>query len=153
VSGGRETRYEAGVARTYATERIEVMWEPELCTHESVCWQTLPEVFDPTDRPWVKPAGADPDVLARTVAACPTGALRFRRLDGGPQEPELVGDETRVEVRRDGPLELRGQVRIRLTDGEVRVMTRALLCRCGASRNRPFCDNSHLRVGFRDPVD
>lgn len=145
-----ETRYEAGVARRYATERIEVEWEPELCTHESRCWQTLPEVFDPTSRPWVRPGAADPDVLAQTVAACPTGALRFRRLDGGPQEPEVVGSETRVEVRRDGPLELRGQIRIRRPSGETREVTRALLCRCGASRNTPFCDNSHVRIGFRD---
>jgi uncharacterized Fe-S cluster protein YjdI len=152
MSPEREARYEAGVVRRYATEHIEVDWEPELCTHESVCWRTLPEVFDPNARPWVRPAAAEPDVLAQTVAGCPTGALRFRRLDGGPQEPDLVGSETRVDVRRDGPLELRGQVRVRLPDGQVRDVTRALLCRCGATGNRPFCDNSHLRIGFRDPV-
>jgi CDGSH-type Zn-finger protein len=78
---------------------------------------------------------------------CPTGALHFERLDGGEQEPEP--DETTVKVQVNGPLYLRGKVRIVGPGGHViREDTRVALCRCGHSKNKPFCDGSHFRVRF-----
>lgn len=134
--------------RTYANDSIEVAWEPRLCIHTGNCVRGLGEVFDRDRRPWVRVDGADADRVAATVLTCPTGALRFRRLDGGPQEEPP--SETTIEPQPDGPLFVRG--RLRLVDGEgktVREVTRAALCRCGASGNKPFCDNSHRTIGFK----
>jgi uncharacterized Fe-S cluster protein YjdI len=150
---GIEARRRAGVERVYATERIEVTWDPSRCTHVGRCFHTLPDVFDPRARPWVRPEAADPDTLAEVVMSCPTGALGFRRLDGGPQEEELVGDGMRVRARPDGPLEIRGRTRLVDAHRHETQETRAWLCRCGASEHKPFCDNSHLRADFRDPQD
>jgi CDGSH-type Zn-finger protein/uncharacterized Fe-S cluster protein YjdI len=138
---------ERGPRRVYANEAIEVHWEPKLCIHVRNCVRGLPEVFDPDARPWVVVGAADSDRIAETVLTCPTGALHFRRLDGGPQES---GTElTSVEPRPNGPLYVRGHVRIVDADGElIREDTRVALCRCGASENKPFCDGSHRRVGF-----
>ena len=82
---------------------------------------------------------------------CPAerGALQYRRLDGGPQE--TGPDPAIVTPVRNGPLLVRGRVEIRREDGSVEVMPRASLCRCGDSSNKPFCDNTHLRNGFRAP--
>jgi CDGSH-type Zn-finger protein len=47
-------------------------------------------------------------------------------------------------------LQVRGNLEI--TSGTGRVVARiqsARLCRCGASQNKPFCDNSHERIGFK----
>ena len=79
---------------------------------------------------------------------CPTGALHFERLDDGPQEPGP--EETTISARLNGPLFVRGKVRI-LGPGSrlIREDTRVALCRCGHSENKPFCDGSHRRVGFR----
>lgn len=83
------------------------------------------------------------------IQTCPTGALHFERLDGGPQEPAPA--TTTVTVTQDGPLYLHGNIEVRDATGAViRRDTRLALCQCGASRNKPFCDNSHLLVGFRD---
>jgi Iron-binding zinc finger CDGSH type len=72
----------------------------------------------------------------------------IRRLDGGSEEQ--AAEETTVDPRPDGPLFVRGRLRIVNADGDViREDTRAALCRCGASENKPFCDGSHLRVGFK----
>lgn len=150
---GREIRHDEGVARTYATDRIEVTWQPELCTHAGNCYRGLPEAFDPRRRPWVRVDAVDPDTVAAVVVSCPTGALRFRRLDDGPQELDLIGDGTRIRARRDGPIEVRGAVRLTDATRTVHEVTRALLCRCGGSANKPFCDNTHLRIDFRDPED
>lgn len=89
----------------------------------------------------------NPDEIAETVLTCPTGALHFRRVDGGEQE--TAATETTVEPLPNGPLLVRG--RLKIVDAEGRVIredTRLALCRCGASGNKPFCDGSHRRVGF-----
>lgn len=50
---------------------------------------------------------------------------------------------------RNGPLLVRGRIEVRREDGSLEVLPRATLCRCGDSANKPFCDNTHLRNGFR----
>jgi uncharacterized Fe-S cluster protein YjdI len=138
---------ERGPSRKYTGERIEVEWEPRLCIHVRNCVRALPQVFDAEARPWITVDAADPDAVAATVRSCPTGALHFRRLDGGPQEEAPA--EATIEPRPNGPLFVRGRVRIVGADGEVvREDTRVALCRCGGSANKPFCDGSHRRNGF-----
>jgi CDGSH-type Zn-finger protein len=84
--------------------------------------------------------------IADTVQRCPSGALHFRRTDGGMEEATLRSNE--VWITQDGPLYFRGELEIH-TATAVLKETRAALCRCGASRNKPFCDNSHANIGFR----
>ena len=141
-------RRRRGEARVYADGRIEVEWEPRLCIHTQRCVHTLPEVFDAQARPWIRLDRADADRIAGAVALCPTGALHFRRLDGGPEEEAPA--EPVVVPRPNGPLFVHGRVRIEDADGTlIREDTRLALCRCGASENKPFCDGSHRRIGFQ----
>ena len=149
-----EARRQSGVERVYRNAHIAVSWEPKLCIHAGYCFRGLPEVFQPESRPWVKVEAATADQIAETVMACPTGALHFERLDGGPQE--LAPEETTIQARPNGPLYVRGKLRITGIGGKlIREDTRLALCRCGSSENKPFCDGSHRRVGFRatDPPE
>ena len=142
----QQERKRPGVERIYSNEQIAVSWEPRLCIHFGACFRRLPGVFKPLDRPWVDVNSAPPDEIAATVMQCPTGALHFERLDGGPQE--AVPEETRITERPNGPLFVRGHLKIRREDGSVRDETRVALCRCGQSANKPFCDGTHRRIGF-----
>lgn len=145
-----EARKRPGVERVYRSRQgeIAVYWEPKLCNHTGNCFRGLPEVFKPQNRPWVLADAAPPHEIAAVVMTCPTGALHFERLDGGPQEPQP--EETTIDARPNGPLHVRGRVRILGPGGQlIREDTRVALCRCGASANKPFCDGSHRRVGFR----
>ena len=136
-----------GPSRTYVGQAIEVDWEPRLCIHVQNCVRRLPQVFRAEERPWILVEGADADAVAATVEQCPTGALHYRRLDGAPQESPA--EETTVEPRPNGPLFLRGPLKIVGEDGEViREDTRVALCRCGGSANKPFCDGTHRNIGF-----
>jgi uncharacterized Fe-S cluster protein YjdI len=136
-----------GPTRTYTGEAIEVHWEPSFCIHVQNCVRELPGVFNAAERPWIVIDGADADAVAATVEKCPTGALHYRRLDGGPQEQAPA--EAVVDPRPNGPLFLRGRLRIVDDGGEViREDTRVALCRCGGSANKPFCDGTHRRIGF-----
>ena len=145
-------RHQPGVEKVYANDRIEVIWEPAFCIHVAECLRGLPDVFDAQRRPWIIVDNASPDEIADVVQRCPTGALHFRRLDGGQQEP--APQETSVELRPNGPLFVRGRIRIQSAGGRlIREDTRIALCRCGGSENKPFCDGTHRRIGFRSGPD
>jgi uncharacterized Fe-S cluster protein YjdI len=138
----------AETQRVYRNERIAVIWRSSRCVHSRNCVNGLPAVFRPGERPWVQVDAATADEVARTVSRCPSGALAYERLDGGEQE--TAAEEVVIEVLANGPLAIRGNVRIVRPDGTtLREATRVTLCRCGQSGNKPFCDGTHLRVGFQ----
>jgi uncharacterized Fe-S cluster protein YjdI len=144
----QEERKKPTVAREYRTGEIAVFWEPAFCIHAAACLMGLPQVFDAGARPWIAIDAASADEIAETVMSCPTGALHFKRLDGGPQED--APEQTTVRPRPNGPLFQRGRLRVTDEAGNVvREDTRIALCRCGHSANKPFCDATHRRIGFR----
>lgn len=136
--------------RHYADERIDVSYDATRCIHAAVCVHRLPAVFDTARRPWILPSGAEADAIAAVVARCPTGALHATRLDGG--SAEQVPAENSIVPMPNGPLYVRGQLNLRSPEGDVTLDdVRIALCRCGQSKNKPFCDNSHRDADFRDP--
>src|SRR4029077_12906909 len=96
-------------------------------------------------RPWVLPDKAKADDLAKVIERCPSGALQYKRLDGGPEESGP--DPARMTPIRNGPLLVHGRVEVKREDGTSEVLPRASLCRCGQSASRSFCDNTHIRIG------
>jgi uncharacterized Fe-S cluster protein YjdI len=158
------TSHPRHVRRDYATDRIVVHWDSARCIHSANCLQGLPDVFDLRRRPWIRVDRAEADRVARVVDTCPSRALTYTRLDGGASGPNAVGateaeapvpdDGTPVVIslKPDGPLTIEGTVRIELARGEVLDVTdRTVLCRCGGSSNKPFCDGTHKRIGFEAP--
>jgi uncharacterized Fe-S cluster protein YjdI/CDGSH-type Zn-finger protein len=138
----------AAVRKVYRGRDIEVSFDLDICIHIAECLRGHPGVFKLDRRPWVLPDLADADEVAEIVERCPTGALLYRRLDGGEQEHHAG---TTVVPVRDGPLLVTGDIEIRHEDGTVETLPRATLCRCGASKHKPFCDNEHLAIDFHAP--
>ena len=137
--------------QTYEGEAVTVTFDPGLCIHSEECVHGLPAVFDPSRRRWIRPDGASADEVVAAVARCPSGALRARRRGDrvASMNPE---EEIEIRVSRDGPLLLRGRLRIVSAAGEtIATADAAALCRCGATANPPFCDGSHTRIGFAKP--
>jgi len=135
--------------RTYENDGIRVSWDSSLCIHTAKCIKLGEGTFDPSRRPWVDLSQATVDAIAMAVGECPTGALRYERLDGGPQE--LTPNETTIVPFPNGPLMVRGEVQLRDRNGNLfSAAPRMSLCRCGNSQNQPFCDLSHRDSGFRD---
>jgi uncharacterized Fe-S cluster protein YjdI len=132
--------------REYATDEIVVEWHPTLCFHSQNCVRALPAVFNSQRRPWIDPNAANADEIASAVDACPSGALRWRR-PGGKVVPPTATIE--VTPSHDGPLLVRGPIRVVQSDGTTEELPRAAFCRCGQSGNKPFCDGTHREVGFR----
>ena len=91
---------------------------------------------------WIHPDAASAEEVMRIAKNCPSGAIRCERHDGG--EPESAPIVNTVRVRENGPLAFNAPLRMRgVGDG-----LRATLCRCGASKRKPWCDGSHAEAGF-----
>jgi len=135
----------------YTGEKIDVTYDAGRCIHAAECISRLHAVFDNSKRPWVQPDAGLADGVAATILHCPSGALHYERKDGGAVEP--IPAHNTISLSEDGPLYLRGDFTIVNGAGEVVVNdTRAALCRCGASQNKPFCDNAHITIGFIAPA-
>jgi CDGSH-type Zn-finger protein/uncharacterized Fe-S cluster protein YjdI len=124
-------------------DKLELMFEARRCIHARFCVTGAPQVFlANVQGPWIHPDAMPVERLVEIAHACPSGAIRYRRVDGASDETappvNLAG------IRERGPYAFRGQLQI---DGEARGF-RATLCRCGASKNKPFCDGSHNEIGF-----
>ena len=136
--------------RRFESDEIEVLYDRKRCIHVAACIRTLPSVFSGQQRPWIQPGNASADAVAEAVMRCPSGALQFRRKDGGLQETP-PGENT-IRIEPGGPLYVRGEVVLTTPDDEVLLEdTRVALCRCGASSHKPLCDQSHEEIGFDDP--
>ena len=136
----------------YESDALTVSWDPNLCIHSEVCVRGLPEVFDPTQRRWIRPELAAAERVSEVVARCPSGALKVQWPDGrAPEVLQAAGPVVVVRVSTGGPLVLSGPVRVERDDGEVLLEGDAVsLCRCGGTANPPFCDGSHQRDEHRN---
>jgi CDGSH-type Zn-finger protein/uncharacterized Fe-S cluster protein YjdI len=132
----------AGV-ETVQGRQIELQFEAKRCIHSRFCVTWAPRVFlANVQGPWIHPDAVSVERLVEVAHACPSGAIRYRRKDGAPDEP--VPEVNLATVREAGPYAFRAALQI---DG-VPAGFRATLCRCGASRNKPYCDGSHHEIGF-----
>lgn len=63
--------------------------------------------------------------------------------------PSQRASRITISCIKDGPLTFRGHLRLHDKLGKECVKMRGSLCRCGQSANKPFCDGSHERAGFK----
>lgn len=142
--------------RDYTNGEITVFWRPAKCIHATTCYKELIDVFNPRKRPWVNMEGAPTKRIIEVVEKCPTQALYWRYnkdLSADPAYQPKPKEETEtfteIKVMKDGPLLLKGSFRVLNPDGsELKTMRLTSLCRCGSSRNMPFCDGNHRITGF-----
>ncbi len=140
----------AEVTKEYSNGEVTVVWKPDQCIHSKICWTGLSGVFDPRKRPWVTIAGADSNTIMAQVDKCPSGALSYY-FNEKPEEQKDVDVDTIVEVMKSGPLLVYGNITVKDKDGNESKKNRVTaLCRCGASANKPYCDGTHVKIGFKD---
>jgi CDGSH-type Zn-finger protein/uncharacterized Fe-S cluster protein YjdI len=124
-------------------EKMTLLYEGKKCIHARFCVTGAPSVFLANVKgPWIHPDAMDVDRLVEIAHACPSGAIHYVRKDGKPDEtPPPVN---LISIREGGPYAVRADLHV---DGEA-ASYRATLCRCGASKNKPYCDGSHHAVDF-----
>lgn len=123
---------------------IDLLDVEDLCAIARFC-DVEPDIWDSAEN------SADPKSRERAVEIawnCPAGRLAIVRKDGSPVEPDLPLEISLIEdvaIDCKGPLWVKGGIPIEGADGEVyEIRNRVTLCRCGESRNMPFCDGAHM---------
>src|SRR6185295_16882447 len=135
--------YTPGAIEEARGEKVVLRFEAKRCIHARHCVLGAPRVFlANVQGPWLYPDEIDPEGMAHIARSCPSGAITYERLDGGPAEP--VPEVNELRLRENGPYAVRADAEL---IGHGRLL-RATLCRCGQSRNKPFCDGSHNAAGF-----
>ncbi len=139
------------VTKHYSNADITVVWKPSLCAHSTLCWKGLSSVFNPRMRPWIRIDGAWTEEIIAQVEKCPSGALSYYRNDKPLLPDEKDEAETTIQVSKNGPLMVYGNVCVKHADGtESKNKRVTAFCRCGHSGNKPFCDGTHVKIGFKD---
>ena len=137
--------------KRYTKDELTVIWQPELCIHSTLCWKGLNDVFNPKIRPWINMTGAEINQIKEQVEKCPSGALSYTADNVFVSEDGSETDvSTSVEVMKNGPLMVYGNIVVKHSNGtEVKKTKVTAFCRCGASGNKPFCDGTHMKIGFK----
>jgi len=137
---------------TYNGDDITVTYDTERCIHAARCVDGLPEVFNPEREPWIDADEAPGDKIADVIETCPTGALHYKMK--ASDRSETAPSHNRISLQKDGPVYMYGDIEVQDHEGNVVLKdTRFAFCRCGASGNKPACDNSHKEIEFEAGTD
>lgn len=147
-NGGDMTEKYTGTTqdRRYEGKNVDITYNLKRCIHAKVCVNRLSEVFDVDKRPWIDADGASADDVANVIQLCPSGALHYERKGDGTGEP--IPPVNRIILHPDEYIQFIGNLEIQGATVDLQAETRASLCRCGASSNKPFCDNTHKEIEF-----
>ena len=131
----------------YIGTEITINDNRSICAHSGVCTDNLSAEFRLKQEPFINPNAASVDEIINIINKCPSGALSYTAKD----DPVEENTESAVMVAPNGPYVVSGAVDLLETErGEGASKTQVTLCRCGASKNKPFCDGSHWTINFKD---
>ncbi len=132
----------------YIGKKIVIHDNRGICAHSGFCTDGLPSVFRMKTKPWIDPDAAGVEAIIETIKKCPSGALSYsiENLEYRDQEREPM-----VTVTKDGPHAITGGIELMgQTWGEGSSKEHYTLCRCGESKNKPFCSGQHWKIKFVD---
>ncbi len=136
--------------KEYSNKDIVVLWNPEKCIHARECVKGLPQVFNRDKTPWINMQGASSEEIMAVVDRCPSGALTYKKVRSATEESDNMPDAN-IKVLKNGPLLVEGGCPLRNNEGTVLAEQGTYaLCRCGGSGKKPFCDGTHIKIGFDD---
>ena len=133
---------------TYSGKDITIYDNRAVCTGAGFCWNNSPSVFDNQRKPWINPDVEDADKTAATIRLCPSGALSYQK---GEEYYKDQDREPSITIVKNGPYNIIGGIELNdPQDSKPESLEHYSLCRCGVSKNKPFCDGSHKSNEFID---
>ncbi|PJZ58895.1 CDGSH iron-sulfur domain-containing protein [Leptospira barantonii] len=129
---------------TVSGKNITIQFDGKKCIHSRNCVLNRPDVFVPNvEGEWIYPDRATAGEIQNLALNCPSGAIRYTSKN--ESENEKAPLVNKVYVRENGPLAFHADLDL---TGQNDLGFRITLCRCGASKNKPFCDSSHNEIKF-----
>ena len=133
---------------SYEGAEVSVTYNPLLCSHAAECGRLASHIFNPSERPWVQPDNGTKAEVEAVVAACPSGALAIKRADGAREH--RLAERCDLVIEKNGPYWVQNLPSPVGAQGEGMSSRKYVLCRCGLSGNKPYCDGSHRDKGWKD---
>jgi len=132
----------------YVGKNITIHDNRGICAHAGRCTDGLASVFHLREEPWIYPDSATAEEIIATIKTCPSGALSYSVEDVEHRDQDR---EPSVFIAPNGPYVVTGQPELNDTERCEGASTEHFtLCRCGGSKNKPFCDGTHWSNGFKD---
>lgn len=136
---------------TYVGGKITIHDNRGICAHAGKCTDGLASVFRMKEEPWIHADSASRDEIIATIQECPSGALSYSIDDLERVASEV---EPGIFIAPNGPYVVSGDVDLIDTTPAAGASKRQItLCRCGGSKNKPFCDGSHWNNKFTDDMN
>ena len=135
----------------YQGEQITIHDNRSVCAHSGRCTDGLAAVFRLRQEPFIDPNGAKREEIIAIIGQCPSGALSYT-IDAVESDAAKDGEPT-IFVAPNGPYAVSGAPLLDEQFGEGASQENFTLCRCGGSKNKPFCDGSHWNNGFTDDTN
>jgi methylamine---glutamate N-methyltransferase subunit C len=130
----------------YKGSEITIHDDRGICSHVGFCTDGLPKVFRMGVEPWIDPDAEPVKKIIETIRKCPSGALSYS-IDG--VKYDKYHDKPEIKVNEDGAYFVRGFIDLN-DDDKPNSLEHYALCRCGNSKNKPFCDGQHWYTKFKD---
>jgi CDGSH-type Zn-finger protein/ferredoxin len=136
------------ILQVYEGKEITINFNRSICSGAALCVRALPSVFQSEgSEDWIHPDRDETAKIIKVVNACPSGALSYS-MDGKTTIDSR--ENPRVTIVKDGPYKVEG-THLEQTPAPTNASaTKYSLCRCGHSRNKPFCDYSHAEKHWKD---
>ncbi|MDF1541188.1 MAG: (4Fe-4S)-binding protein [Candidatus Thorarchaeota archaeon] len=133
----------------YVGKEITIYDNRGVCSADGACVRECPEVFQKDKKPnWIFPDEAGVKKIVKTIEHCPSGALSYKI---GKERVQDLERQPAIKVAKNGTLEFVGYIKlVDDMDSKPESKEHYTLCRCGASKNKPFCDNYHKKLEFTD---
>ncbi|MEO1027542.1 MAG: CDGSH iron-sulfur domain-containing protein [Pseudomonadota bacterium] len=149
---GPELRTNAiGYSGTADGVDVTVSYTPVLCSHAAECQRASAAIFDPERKPWVDVSEGGIAEVLTAVGKCPSGALSVKV--GSLAKPmHLTDGNIDIAIEKNGPYRVRNIPIETDVSNYGSSPSKFVLCRCGMSKNKPFCDGTHYDKKWQDDV-
>ena len=146
---GKKERTETYDTAEFKGKEITIMDNVGICCHAGECTKGAPEVFftHENKKRISHPDKGDKEKTINVIRKCPSGSLAYKLSE---KLYDQYFSEEEIFIAKDGPLHVRGGVALNGDSAKELVSKEHYaLCRCGKSKNKPFCDGTHFKVGFK----
>lgn len=134
--------------KSYSGKNIVIHDNRGVCSHDGACITGAPRVFRRKKRPWIDPDNGDAGKIIEVIKKCPSGALSYTINNKLHMNLDRI---PAINIKKDGPYEIVGYVKLADDDNSKPESKEHYdICRCGNSRNKPFCDGTHLKNKYGD---
>jgi CDGSH-type Zn-finger protein len=134
---------------TYEGKKLTIHDNRGVCSHRGNCTDNATKVFRMNVEPWIYPDAQDAEETMKVIKTCPSGALSYTKDGVLSKDWER---EPAIAISKDGPYDIMGYIELKDPDNnKPESKEHYTLCRCGHSKNKPFCNGHHWYVKFKDP--